>query len=278
MRQNDLQKPQITVVTVNYNTADFIELMLYSLEKLTANSYQVIICDNGSVAKDIEKLRNIAEKYNNLELIFRRQNGTASIAHGQALDILIERSNSKYTVVLDSDCVFLLKNWDLELIKELDEKVKIVGATSCQLRAGDRVGGGDFPLPFAALFETDIYRSLGVQCVPEKNREGYDTCWQWKQKFTAAGFNGKTLIARNTRDFKQGPFYGLVAIQEYYLNDGRLAASHFGRGSSNGAAKYFKWLKIPILSRYIKSCYGRIEKKKWINKCFEMIDGQCLLR
>jgi glycosyltransferase involved in cell wall biosynthesis len=274
MQQNNVQQPLITVVTVNYNTADFIELMLYTLEKLTNNFYQVFICDNGSTAEDIEKLENIAQKYNNLELIFRRQNTTASIAHGQAIDILIEKSNSKYTAILDSDCVFLLKNWDIELIKEFDEKVKIVGATSPRMRTGDRVGGGDFPLPFAVLFETDVYKSLEIQCAPAKDQVGCDTCWQWKQKFSAAGFAGKTLVTYNTRDFKQGPFSDLIGIEEYYLNDGRLIAAHFGRGSSLGAAKYLKWLKIPVVLTPLKKIFGRIDKKKWIKKCYEIINSQ----
>lgn len=277
MQRSNLQTPLVTVVTVNYNTADFITLMLYSLEKLTANSYRVVICDNGSTEEDLSKLKALAEKYNNLELVFRRQNAKASIAHGQALDILIEKSNSQYTAVLDSDCVFLLKNWDTELIKEIDEKVKIIGATSSRLRCGERVGGGDFPLPFAALFETRTYKSLNIQCVAEDYQTGLDTCWQWKTKFTIAGFTGKPLIAHNTRDFKQGPFRNLVAIEEYYLSDGRLIASHFGRGSSFGAAKYIKWLKVPVVLTPLKKLLGRIDKRKWIKKCYEIIDNQCLL-
>ena len=39
---------EITIVTVNYNTLIFIELMIYSFVKLTRRPWNMIICDNGS--------------------------------------------------------------------------------------------------------------------------------------------------------------------------------------------------------------------------------------
>ena len=40
-----------------------------------------------------------------------------------------------------------MKNWDEYMLNEIDEKIKIVGASSPPDRAGIRIGGGDFPLP-----------------------------------------------------------------------------------------------------------------------------------
>ena len=207
-------------------------------------------------------------------MIFRQQTKPGSIAHAKALDLLIEQVDTKYTVVMDSDCVFLLKNWDEILINNIDDKTKIVGATSPENRTGNRIGGGSFPLPFAVLFETHIYKKLGISCLPGNTKKGQDTCWQWKTKFVESGFKGKTFITKNTRDFKKGPFAKLVGVEEYYLTENNLIASHFGRGSSKGAAKYFKWLKIPFVSRFVKGYYGNIEKNKWINRCYQIIDDQ----
>ncbi|MCD4832073.1 MAG: glycosyltransferase [Anaerohalosphaeraceae bacterium] len=269
-----MTEPLITIATVNYNTADFVELIIYSLKKLTCNSYKLIVCDNGSNPADIEKIKRLSQENEKVELFFRQQNAAASMAHGQALDLLIEKSASKYTAVLDSDCVFLLKNWDIELTNHLDEKVKIFGATSPSLRAGPRLGGGDFPLPFAAVFETEIFKSLEISCTPGDITKGQDTSWQWRQKFSAAGLYGKVFTVYNTRDFRDGFFAEFIGVEEYYLDDGKLVASHFGRGASLGAAKYMKWFRVPLISTPIKKYFGKSDKKKWIKKCYQIIDSQ----
>ena len=145
-----MNDPLITVVTVNYNTSDFIRLMLYALSRLTLHPYKVMICDNGSKENEISTLKKIAGKYNNVELIFRRQTSIGSIAHGEALDILIEKVDTKYTVIMDSDCTFLIKNWDDILIGRINDEVKIIGT---QLHTNKFPKPDDFPLPFAVLFE-----------------------------------------------------------------------------------------------------------------------------
>lgn len=266
--------PLITVLTVNYNTSDFIELMLYALSKLTANPYKVIICDNGSKKRDILKLARIAKKNNNIELIFRQQSEAGSKAHGEALDILISMVSSKYTTILDSDCTFLLKGWDEKLIKKIDDKVKIIGSGFHSVDKEKRASGEEFPLPFASLFETKVYKTLAISCMPENVPNKKDTCWQWQHKFISGGYNGLTLTGLNTRYFKKGRFASVLVATEYYTPDGSLIASHFGRGSNSGAAKYFKWLKIPVVSGFLKRCYGKFEKKKWISKCYEIINEQ----
>lgn len=269
-----MPEPLITVLTVNYNSSDFVGIMLYALRKLTRSPYKVIICDNGSVEEDKQNLAGYVKGYENTELIFRQQTGPGSIAHGEALDILIRKADTKYTVVMDADCTFLIKDWDLILTGMIDDVTKIAGSTSPAERGGGRIGKGEFPMPFAALFETETYRKLGISCMPGDILKGQDSCWQWADKFLGAGFKGGVLIPKNTRDFKEGPFADLTGVEEYYTDTGDLVASHFGRGSTSGAHKYFRWLKAPLISKYIKRYYGGIEKRKWIYRCREIIDSQ----
>jgi glycosyltransferase involved in cell wall biosynthesis len=266
-----MSEPLITVLTVNYNTSEFIELMLYALRKLTHNSFKVIICDNGSDRKDISKLTDITEGHKNIEILFRNQSAPGSIAHGEALDILIEMVTTKYTVILDSDCTFLIKNWDDMLINQINEKVKIIGA---RLHTDKFLKPDDFPMPFSVLFETEAYKRLNISCMPGNIQSGEDSCWEWKPKYLNSGYTAALLNAKHTRHHKDGPL-GTVICAEYYLpgiND--IFASHFGRGSSGGTAKYFKRLRIPFISGYIKRCYAEIEKRKWISSCNEIINGQ----
>lgn len=272
----ELNRPLITALTVNFNHSELIELMLHAFQALTFNPYKVIICDNGSNKRHVLRLVDTVKHHKNVEVIFRQQDEErrGSISHGVALDILISLSDTKYTVIMDGDCTFLRKNWDEKLIALLDDKTKIVGTTSPINRAGVRIGAGVFPLPFATLFETQVYKKLNISCTSKDINKGEDTCWEWNIKYAAAGLRGKILITRNTRDYKDGPFGDLTGVEEYYTDDGQLIASHFGRGSSGGRAKYLQWFNLPYVSRVLKTYYGAREKTKWIDKCREIIDRE----
>ena len=268
-----MDKSAMTILTVNYNTSDFIALILYSCLHLSKNSYQVLVCDNGSISADIARLRDIVSGYDNVKVIFRHQTRAGSFGHGEALDLLIPMVDTRYTVVLDSDCVFLLKHWDALLIAQLNGDVKIVGTPLPVGRSGGKPT--DFPLLYGALFDTEIYKQLNISCLPRDIDQGEDTCWEWRQKFLASGFQGKILGARNTRDHNSGRFRGIVCA-EYYADTNQLIASHFGRGSTGGVAKYQRgWCRyIPGLSRLIPKVIARNAKRKWIRKCYDIINEQ----
>lgn len=267
-----MHNPLITVLTVNYNTSDFVELMLYALKRLTLNPYRVIICDNGSGNRDILSLVKTARRHKNVELVFREQTRPGSVAHGEALDILVEMVSTKYTVILDSDCTFLIKNWDEILINKLNEEVKIIGT---QLDTSFKsLKPLDFPMPYAVLFETSVFKELDISCMPGDVVKGEDSCWEWKPKYLGSGYRGEILNMKNTRNYKEGPFNSVLCAEYYLAGIKKIFASHFGRGGSDGAAKYLKWLNVPVVSEYIKRFYGHIEKRKWLSKCKEIISKQ----
>ena len=276
-----MSKPLITIVSANYNDSLFKELMLYAFDKLTFNSFKTIFMDNGSDKRNVSVLRKLLENYDNLNIIYQNQNVAGSQGHGEALDKMIDMVDTKYTVVMDSDCTFLMKNWDEYLLNEIDDKIKIIGSSSPPDRAGIRIGGGDFPLPFATLFETNIYKKLNISCMPGDVTKGEDTCWEWKTKFINNGFSGKTFITKNTRDYKDGPFGKLTGIEEYYTDNDKLIASHFGRGASGGLAKYTSKddkkfynliIALPYLGNIFAKYRGKNEMQLWIEKCYNIID------
>lgn len=264
----------LSILITNYNTLDFIKLSLLALKKLTGNKYKVLINDNGSRKTEVDELKRIRDANKNIFVNFRRSQYThASYAHAEALDILIDMADTQYTAVLDSDCIFLLKDWDEVLINELDGKIKIIGTPLPQGRSG--LKPYNFPFQFAVLFETKIYKDLKVSCMPKDILKGQDTCWEWMPKFINNGYEGRIFTVKNTRDFKDGPFKKIVC-EEYYLDDGRLIASHFGRGSSGGSVKYYhKWFfNIPIASNLIKKSVALQQKKNWGKICCDLIDSQ----
>ena len=158
----------LTIVIVNYNSSAFVELSLLALAKLTKNRYKVTICDNGSSWLDKRKLKRVASKYSNVDLIFRKQSARGSMGHGEALNILIDRIDTPYGVILDADAIFLKKNWDELLIDQLDDKAKIIGAPA----AKRHIKPTDFPLTYAVLFDAEVFKSLKVDMRPRNRKAG----------------------------------------------------------------------------------------------------------
>jgi len=277
---NDL----ITICIVNYNSSDFIINTLYCLKKLTKNQYKVIIRDNNSDKADFLYLKKEIKNFPNVEL-YRIENfkEIGSIAHGIAINDLINKINTKYGVILDADCTFLIKNWDEYLINQINEEYPIIGTQAVPGYYSKRAS--DFPLAFAVLFRTDILKKLNIDFMCKNPSEGLDTGYQLREKYLAQGYLGKILIGKNTREYKKGPFSNIIC-EEYYL-DGfdNIFASHFGRGSTLGKAKYIikksedgkiKKKKLlytfPLIGNYFLTSKGKKEKKDWIKICKSLIN------
>jgi len=262
----------LTIVIVNYNSSAFVEFSLFALAKLTKNRYKVTICDNGSSWLDKRKLKRVASKYSNVDLIFRKQSARGSMGHGEALNILIDRIDAPYGVILDADALFLKKNWDELLINQVDDKAKIIGAPLPE----NPVKPIDFPLTYAVLFDTEVFKSLKVDMRPRNPKAGEDTGWEMREKFLDNGYTGKVLQVRSTREYKEGPFRNVICVEYYLQGLDDIFACHFGRGSSLGAAKYKEWstlLQLPCINQIARKIKGYKERKEWLATCKEIIDG-----
>jgi len=270
-----MKNKSISILIVNYNTSDFIKLSLYALSILTRNTYHVYICDNGSRNKDREKLEKMKYTYDNITIYSRHQSQEGSVGHAEALDFLLEKVQSTYTVILDADCIFLYNGWDELLIKELKNKVVIAGTPPVSIQ---KQKPHDFPLMYAVIFITEIYNRLNISMMPDLNNleKGMDTGYQMREKYLNAGFLGYTLICNSTRVDKSGPFGKTTFCAEYYHPDiESIVACHFGRGSTLGYAKFKSFsYKIPFYGKFIKFIRSRIDKKRWISKCYKIINQQ----
>ncbi|MFX0186792.1 MAG: glycosyltransferase [Candidatus Hodarchaeota archaeon] len=267
----------ITICIVNYNSSDFILNTLYCLEKITKNNYKVIIRDNNSKLKDFLNLKNNIKRYSNVEL-YRVEEFSykGSIAHGIAVNDLINKINTKYGVILDADCTFLYNNWDEILINEINEKQPLIGVPGSEELGSTRQS--NFPILICVLFITEILKKLQIDFRPkEKGEKLIDTGHELAIKFIEAGYKGKTLERRSTRVYKSGPFRKFICA-EFYLNGHRnIFGSHFGRGSTLGAAKYLKgWKKkiylIPLIGSYLLKSKGKRERKGWIKVCKKLVN------
>ena len=264
-----------TVLIVNYNTSDFISVSLYALTMLTRHNFKVYIVDNNSQLDDYEKLKRIVAKYDNVYMERHETKLRGSMAHGTALNHLVKKVDTPYFSILDADATWLKKDWDELCINLMSDKIKVVGTQAC----GDKPK--DFPLMFAILFETEAFRELNVDFRPQDIKAKQDTGFEIRKKYLKAGYKGVCLELKNTRYYKNGPFNKLIGVGEYYLNQNykSIVASHFGRGSSLGANKYYRGLKkyiyaIPMLGKYLLRKKGLKEKQEWISICHDIINNQ----
>ena len=260
----------LTVVIVNYNTSSFIEVSLFALANLTDNKYKAIVCDNGSRYLDKRKLKRISNKYPNVELLFRKQSAYGSIGHGEALNILIEKINTPYGVILDADTTFLKKGWDEILINQLDDEVKIIGTPPVKNPSKPI----DFPLTYAVLFDAAVFKSLKIDMRPKNPKTGLDTGWEMREKFLKNGYKCKVLDARSTREYKEGPFRNIICTEYYLEGCDDIFVGDFGRGATLGAAKYKEWntfLSLPVINYIARRMKGYNEKKGWLAICKDII-------
>jgi glycosyltransferase involved in cell wall biosynthesis len=265
----------ITILCVNFNTSDFIEVMLYSFKRLTAQPYEVLIVDNGSNDKHLLRLAKVAQDYTNVKLIYRRQTVSGSIGHGEAMDLLVSMVRTPYFVTMDSDAVFLIRNWDEILISRINEKIKAIGTQA----SGKKIK--DFPLMYAVLYSTDAFKKSNARFLPSSNfgqdgQNNYDTGWQVRENFIKCGYYGEVLKFKNTRTYHDGPYADMLAA-EYYMDEvHEIFVSHFGRGSSGGLPKIQNWWrKIPLIGSIFARIIARSERKLWIARSRLIINRVC---
>ncbi|NMB47899.1 glycosyltransferase [Candidatus Kuenenbacteria bacterium] len=265
----------ITILIVNYNTTDFIQNTLELLPKITKNNYRVHILDNGSRVDDFDKLAAISREHPEVILERNETSLRGSLAHGTAMNYLAAEVKTPYFCILDSDALWLKKNWDEILINQLNNKIKIVGT-----QADGLLKPKDFPAVYAAILETKAFKELNIDFRPKDISESQDTGFEMRGKYLAAGYNGQVWPGRNTRIYKNGPFAKLTGVVEYYLdNDAEILAVHFGRGSNLGTQKYKKgwrrWFyKIPRIGRHFLRRRGEKETAEWRHICQEIVAKQ----
>lgn len=272
----------LTICILNYNTSDFILNTLYCLEKITKNSYKVIIRDNNSKIEDYLNLKRNIKKYSNVELYrVKNFNYIGSMAHGIGMNDLTKRINTKYGVILDPDCIFLYRNWDEILINELNNKCQIIGTQAPYHPRSKKYR--DFPLIYAVLFSTEVFKKLNIDFLPLDPKNYKDVGYELRNKYLKNGYKGKLLIYKNTRIYKKGPFRKLICAEYYLEGYENIFASHFGRGATLGANKYLRTSRIKLyklsffgfkfVGKFFLKLRGKKEKRKWIKICRKIVDN-----
>jgi len=263
---------KLTILIVNYNSADFINLSLRVLEKLTKNSYTVFIVDNNSKKEDYLELKKYVSKFKNVSIERLETSLTGSMAHGNALNHLVKKVDTPYFSILDADATWLKKNWDEILIDKMISKIKVAGTQAPPQKPQD------FPLMFAILFETETFKKLNIDFRPSDLTKNQDTGFEIRKKYLTAGYQAINIEFKNTRYYKKGLFKKIPAAGEFYLNKNydNIFASHFGRGSNPFAKQIIKtnnkFAQLILLP--LNYLLWRKAKYSWIKTCLRIANIQ----
>ena len=105
----------IKIITVCYNTSNYILELQKSISKTIGRPYKLIVVDNGSSLDHLTILKSAANKNpHNWEILRRIQVDihAPSRHHGEAINFGIKNlNNDDMAVVVDCDSCFILKNW-----------------------------------------------------------------------------------------------------------------------------------------------------------------------
>jgi len=209
----------ITVLTVVQNDSGLVQYMLDSINIYSKDKPKIIVCDNGGNKKFLDKY--ISHK--NIKIVKNKPlSKDAANIHGECLDKIFKMVDTKYTAIMDSDCVILSNRWS-----EFDtSKYKIVTAKK-------GVKTIDKHYFCFVLAETNAIKGVSFRPVHSRknNKLPWDTGCMISQKIHdekipienlnvvgCVGGNGKIFTDRFPKSF------------ELWRGDEPLVA-HFGAGS-----------------------------------------------
>lgn len=89
---------KVSVIIPAYNTELYIENCIESVEKQTYKNFEIIIVNDGSTDKTLEKINKCIKKYNNIKLINITNHG-----QGYGRNIALKNATGNYILFLDSD-------------------------------------------------------------------------------------------------------------------------------------------------------------------------------
>ena len=160
-----MEKPDISLIIISYNTKQITTDCLNSIIKSFKNSavkYEIIVIDNASKDGSIMMLKNFEKKYPGvIKVILNSENTGFGKANNQGVKI----ASSEYLLLLNSDTVTLNHSIEklLTYYKENEDNSHFVGAKLFNKDMTEQPSAAPFftlPVVFAALFLKGDYWGL----------------------------------------------------------------------------------------------------------------------
>ncbi len=150
---------KITIVTVNWFSADYILAMLKNLSAKAGhpeNLFAAIVDNTNGQDRALGKLKKIPIKHRIYYLENRGLKG--SRGHALALDFAVKKLQTEFSLIVDPDVYVFMKNWDEFCISELSKQNAIaIGAPYPVWKVGKY---HDFPSPPFCFFHTHTLQNM----------------------------------------------------------------------------------------------------------------------
>ena len=144
------KEKKVSIIIRTKNEEQWIEMCLRKIYEQTYKNFEIIIVDNLSKDKTLEKIKNYKCKIVKIN----------KFIPGKAINIGISKSSGEIIVCLSAHCIPVDKYWLKNLVLDLNKKN--IGA----------VYGKQVPLPYSSpLDKRDLYNTFGE----EKRIQSKDT-------------------------------------------------------------------------------------------------------
>lgn len=278
-----MTNPKWTIGMVNYKSSIYIEYQLRNLYEFNdPNDFKLIIVDNSNPheTKELEAAIAPYQKYNNCEILYFNPSlepwMRGSGQHGEGLNEVLKRTETKFLLVHDPDFFFVQSNYLKAMEQEFENGNLVVGAPYRGRFETGEIGKYDFPSAFGAAYVVDKIGNSNFS--PSINKDklvagsascidpaGADVGWQMRDKLSNQHY--KSFTQKRQRVLRAlGKYSCSISPYAYYLK-GKLIAYHLFRGTFIDAEDKFMISKIDqitpaewnsIRKKYAKYFYREI--------------------
>lgn len=223
-----------TVGIVNFNSSIYLKYIIKSLYEFNnPRRFNLIIVDNSKLheREELERITAPYNRHNNLKIIYHVPEAKyPSGQHGEALNIILEKSKTPFLMVQDPDFFWVQKNYLSTLEGYFEQEYLAIGAPYRPRNIKD--GDNNFPAAFGCAYKigalngVDFSPSSSLQEISELGR---DVGWKIRDSLS----NQKFLSFEQSKSeihLDLGKFSYDVNPYEYYL-EGKKIAYHLFKGS-----------------------------------------------
>lgn len=113
---------KVSIIVPHYNSSDKLDRLLMSIPTKYEKILDIIVVDDKSDQKELQNLREIIKKYQNIKLYFNHTNKKNA---GAARNIGLKNLNTEWVLFADADDFFLEKKFN-EILKYIDTDNEII--------------------------------------------------------------------------------------------------------------------------------------------------------
>lgn len=201
-----MNKPLISVIIPTYNSEKFIEDTLDSVRAQTYGNLEIIIVDDDSKDKTVEKVKEYMDRDTRIKLLQNNKNSGVAVSRNKG----IKRASGEYIALLDSD--------DLWAGNKIEEQIKLAEKTDGDIIYSsysliDENGksmGREFKVPKKTTLESMLKKSV-ISCSTAMIKTGL-----LKKTLFSSEFYHEDYVLW-LRLLKQGAAaYGVTEVLAYY--------------------------------------------------------------